>query len=61
MAKMRKGQTKVVAAKTNSDSLRTTIPSHIVELMRLRDGDTLEWQFEMKESEGIVKVRRFKG
>ena len=58
MTKMKKGQTKVVIAKTDSVSLRTTIPSHIVELMKLKDGDSLEWNFDIKDSEGIVTIRK---
>ena len=58
MTKMKKGQTKVVIAKTDSVSLRTTIPSHIVELMKLKDGDSLEWNFDIKDSKGIVTVRK---
>lgn len=58
MAKMKKGQTRVVIAKTDSVSLRTTIPSHIVELLKLRDGDSLEWNFDIKDSEGIVTIKK---
>jgi hypothetical protein len=58
MTKIKKGQTKVVIAKTDSVSLRTTIPSHIVELMKLKDGDSLEWNFDIKDSKGIVTVRK---
>jgi bifunctional DNA-binding transcriptional regulator/antitoxin component of YhaV-PrlF toxin-antitoxin module len=58
MAKMKKGQTRVVLAKTDSVSLRTTIPSHIVELMKLKDGDSLEWNFNIKDSEGIVTIKK---
>ena len=58
MAKMKKGQTRVVMAKIDSISLRTTIPSHIVELMKLKDGDSLEWNFNIKDSEGIVTIKK---
>lgn len=58
MAKMKKGQTRVVIAKTDSVSLRTTIPSHIVELLKLKDGDNLEWNFDIKDSEGIVTIKK---
>lgn len=58
MSKMKKGITKVVVAKTESESLRTTIPSHIVALMKLKDGDSLEWDFKIKDSEGIVMVKK---
>ena len=58
MAKMKRGQTRVVIAKTDSVSLRTTIPSHIVELLKLKDGDSLEWNFDIKDSEGIVTIKK---
>ena len=58
MSKMKTGTTKVVVAKTSSYSLRTTIPAHIVTLMKLKDGDSLEWNFDIKDSEGIVTVKK---
>ncbi len=58
MTKLKKGQTKVVVAKTDSSSLRTTIPSHIVELMKIKDGDTIEWDFDIKDSKGIVTIKK---
>lgn len=58
MSKMKTGTTKVVVAKTSSYSLRTTIPAHIVALMKLKDGDSLEWNFDIKDSEGIVTVKK---
>lgn len=58
MSKMKTGTTKVVVAKTSSYSLRTTIPAHIVTLMKLKDGDSLEWSFDIKDSEGIVTIRK---
>ena len=59
MSKMKKGITKVVVAKTESESLRTTIPSYIVTLMDLKDDDSLEWNFEIKNSEGIVTIKKW--
>ena len=58
MSKMKTGTTKVVVAKTSSYSLRTTIPAHIVALMKLKDGDSLEWNFDIKDSEGIVTIKK---
>lgn len=58
MSKLKTGITKVIIAKTSSYSLRTTIPAHIVALMKLKDGDNLEWNFEIKDSEVVVTVRK---
>ena len=42
-----KGETsKLVNAKTSSDSLRTTVPSFIVKAMELDEGDNLSWKIE---------------
>ena len=52
-----KGETtKVVNAKTSSDSLRATVPSFIVKTLHLEAGDELEWQIESIEL-GTVKVQ----
>ena len=52
-----KGETtKLVNAKTSSDSLRATVPSFIVKTLHLEAGDELEWEIESIE-EGSVKIR----
>lgn len=56
MPRTKGDRTKLVAAKTKSDSLRTTVPSSIVRQLQLDIGDELDWQIESIEL-GVVKVR----
>lgn len=58
MAKMKKGITKVVIAKTESESLRTTIPSDIVSILKLSNGDSIKWDWQLEDSEHIAIVRK---
>ena len=44
MARMKGDRTNLVTAKTKSDSLRTTVPSSIVKVMKLDAGDQFEWE-----------------
>ncbi|OWP56408.1 MAG: hypothetical protein B2I17_05965 [Thermoplasmatales archaeon B_DKE] len=55
MARTKGETTKLVSAKTNSDSLRATVPSFIVKSLHLEVGDKLEWEIESFEH-GVVKV-----
>ncbi len=55
MARTRGETTKLVAAKTKTDSLRATVPSFIVKSLHLEAGDELEWGIESFEH-GVVKV-----
>ena len=51
--------TKLVMAKTKSDSIRTTVPSFIVTTLGLTTNDTLAWDFDPNNKEIlIVKVIR---
>ena len=51
-----KGETtKLVNAKTSSDSLRATVPSFVVKTLHLKSGDELEWEIESLEK-GTIKV-----
>ena len=51
-----KGETtKLVNAKTSSDSLRATVPSFIVKTLHLKSGDELKWEIESLEK-GTIKV-----
>ena len=52
-----KGETtKLVIAKTSSDSMRATVPSFIVKTLHLEAGDELEWEIESIE-QGSIKIR----
>ena len=56
MSRTKGETTKLVNAKTSSDSLRVTVPSFIVKTLHLEAGDELEWEIESIEF-GTVKVR----
>ncbi len=58
MSKMKKGITKVVVAKTESESLRTTIPSDIVSILGLSSGDSIKWEWKLEDSQHIAIVRK---
>ena len=55
-----KGETtKLVIAKTSSDSMRATVPSFIVKTLHLEAGDELEWEIESIEQCSIkIRIRR---
>ena len=55
-----KGETtKLVSAKTSSDSLRATVPSFIVKTLHLEAGDELEWGIESIEKSIVtVKIKK---
>lgn len=61
MVRIRGETTKLVKVKAKSDSLRTTIPSFIVKVMNLSEGDLLSWKIEsLTETLITVKVVRDK-
>lgn len=45
--------TKIVNAKTSSDSLRVTVPSFIVKTLHIRKGDELSWEIESLETKTL--------
>jgi len=51
-------QSKTAKARSNSESLRATIPSGIVEFLELTLGDSLDWKMEFKNGERLVEVTR---
>ncbi len=61
MARTKGRETKLVNAKTKSDSLRATVPSYIVQTLQLSPGDFLEWNYSLGQKDTIiVKVIRSK-
>lgn len=42
-------------------SLRTTVPMSIVKQWKLREGDKLEWSWEVVNSEMVLRVRKVIG
>ncbi len=60
MSRTKGDRTKLVAAKTKSDSLRTTVPSSIVRQLKLGIGDELDWQIESID-EKTIRIHVIKG
>jgi bifunctional DNA-binding transcriptional regulator/antitoxin component of YhaV-PrlF toxin-antitoxin module len=48
--------TKLTLAKTESTSLRTTVPMSIVRQFRLGNGDKLDWTLDIKDGKMIIVV-----
>jgi len=55
MARTKGDITKLVSAKKETDSLRTTVPSSIVRVMKLMEGDELQWEIKSMEK-GLIQV-----
>jgi hypothetical protein len=53
-------ESSLTKASSKSESLRATVPSGIVSFLKLKIGETLEWEMEMKNGErvAIVKPKR---
>ena len=49
--------TKLTLAKTESTSLRTTVPMSIVRQFNLKTGDRLSWKIDIKNGELVVIVK----
>jgi len=54
-------RSKVVAAKKDSPSLKTTIPEKIVHAMRLQPKDSLEWIWVTEGYGSYCKVAKLSG
>jgi len=50
----------VSIAKTGTNSLRTTIPSGIVEYLNIHAGDIIGWEMKLKEGKKYVSIRKNK-
>ena len=60
MSRTKGETTKLVNAKTSSDSLRATVPSFIVKTLHLESGDELSWEIESLD-EKTLRVQVIKG
>ena len=56
MARTKGDITKLVSAKRETDSLRTTVSSSIVRVMKLKEGDELQCELKSMD-EGLILVR----
>lgn len=52
--------TKLTAAVSKKESLRTTVPRSIVQQLNLTSEDSLDWQLEVIDNELVVIVRPIK-
>jgi hypothetical protein len=53
--------TTLTLATTGKESLRTTVPMSIIKQFKLKAGDKLDWNFEVKEGELALVVKPVKG
>ena len=58
MARMDSSRSKVSAARPESISMRTTIPTFIAKQMRLKVGDILEWELDKTNNIWITTIRK---
>lgn len=49
--------TTLTKAATNTTSLRTTVPASIVRQFNLKDGDKLDWTFEVNNGSLILTLK----
>ena len=49
-------QTKITPAKSDSISLRSTVPKEIVQVLDLKKGDIIEWTVEIEDNKPRVVV-----
>ena len=52
--------TTIAKASSNYSSLRTVVPMPIVRQWNLKEGDKLDWSWEVRNNEMIVVVRKVK-
>lgn len=49
--------TTLTKATSESKSLRTTVPAGIVRQFKLKEGDKIEWEMEVREKEIIIVIK----
>lgn len=58
MPRMNSNQSKVSKAKSDSISVRTTIPVFIAKQMELEIGDVLDWKLDKIQNKWIVTLQK---
>ena len=51
-------KTRLVKASTQFESLRTTVPKSIVNMLKLKEGDTLDWQLTVVNGKMVLVVEK---
>jgi bifunctional DNA-binding transcriptional regulator/antitoxin component of YhaV-PrlF toxin-antitoxin module len=50
--------TKLVKASSKFESLRTTVPKSLVKLLKLKEGDMLDWDLTAKDNKLVLTVEK---
>lgn len=58
MTRLAGDQTRVSVARSETVSVRTTIPSYIARQMELKAGDTLNWKLDKIGGEWVAMIRK---
>ena len=58
MAKLGGNETMLSRAVSKSDSLRTTVPIHIVKKLGLKKGEHIEWDLDKVNNEWIAIIKK---
>ena len=56
MARMKNNETVMTLAVSSSDSLRTTVPIHIVKKLGLENGDRVQWDIDKKDNKWFAVI-----
>lgn len=51
-------RTKLNKANSNSPSLRTTVPESVVSELKVKEGDSLEWERIIHEGKIAIRVKK---
>ena len=50
-------ESSITRASAKSESLRATVPKGIVNFLKLKIGETIEWEMEIKNGERVTIVK----
>ena len=53
---MKNNETVMTLAVSSSDSLRTTVPIHIVKKLGLENGDRVQWDIDKKDNKWFAVI-----
>lgn len=56
--RIKRGETVLTLAVPHSDSMRTTVPAHVIDQLQLRPKDRVKWTMDKVDGEWIATIRR---
>lgn len=56
MSRLKNNETVMTLAVSSSDSLRTTVPIHIVKKLGLENGDRVQWDIDKKDNKWFAVI-----